>query len=162
MAAELLPMPRRLHAAAVPSVYHTMARDSRPVRLLELPFGVRDGLSSIGDFIAASQFYQTVHGKPLIGGYLSRVEERTKASYGRHPVLGTLIELSEGRFPGDVRLREAAASADRLVSEGGIGYVIIDTVRASPALQRFAVDAFGLTRVAEGGGIVLYTPRGGP
>ena len=48
-----------------------LATDHREV--LELPFGVRDGTSSHGNFTARSQFFQTYHHKPLIGGYLSRV-----------------------------------------------------------------------------------------
>ena len=47
-----------------------------PVRLLELPFGVRDGITSEGDFSARYQFHQTFHGKQLMGGYLSRVSSR--------------------------------------------------------------------------------------
>ena len=70
---ELLPAPRVLHSAVPPAIYARIASDPRDVRVLELPFGIRDGLSSAGNFSAASQFYQTFHEKSLIGGYLSRV-----------------------------------------------------------------------------------------
>jgi hypothetical protein len=79
LAFELLPVPRTLHSAAIPAIYDVIAADPRPVRVLELPFGIRDGLSSMGDYTAASQFYQTHHHKPLIGGYLSRVSPKTKS-----------------------------------------------------------------------------------
>ena len=46
------------------------------MRVLNLPFGFRDGEWSQGDFSAATQFFQTVHEKPLIGGYLSRISPR--------------------------------------------------------------------------------------
>ena len=54
LAFELLPVPRTLYSAEIPAIYRTIARDPRPVRVLQLPFGIRDGLSSIGDFGAAA------------------------------------------------------------------------------------------------------------
>jgi hypothetical protein len=95
LAFELAPAPRRLHAADVPSVYQTIAVDPSPSKVLELPFGVRDGLSSFGDYTARSQFHQTFHGKPLVGGAMSRVSDRKKAFYRGWPLLNTLMQLSE-------------------------------------------------------------------
>ncbi len=98
LAIELLPVPRTLYSAEIPAIYRTIAADPRPVRVLELPFGIRDGLSSIGDYSAASQFYQTAHGKPLVGGYLSRVSpQRKRRLLRRRPVLNALVALSEKR-----------------------------------------------------------------
>ena len=57
---ELLPAPRVLYSAEVPAVYRTIAADPRPIRVLSLPFGLRDGLSSRGNFSSSSQFYQTL------------------------------------------------------------------------------------------------------
>jgi hypothetical protein len=76
---ELAPVPRTVYSAEIPSIYRTIAADPRPVLVLELPFGVRDGLSSTGNFSAASQFYQTFHHKRLLGGYLSRVDRQGHA-----------------------------------------------------------------------------------
>jgi hypothetical protein len=73
---ELLPVPRTLYSAAIPSIYQIIAADPRPVRVLQLPFGIRDGASSVGNFSARYQYYQTLHGKKLIGGYLSRISRR--------------------------------------------------------------------------------------
>jgi hypothetical protein len=73
---ELSPFPRPLYSAHVPDVYRTIANDPRDVRVLNLPFGFRDGEWSQGNFSAASQFFQTVHEKRLIGGYLSRIGPR--------------------------------------------------------------------------------------
>ena len=73
LAFELAPLPKTLYSAEIPEVYRIIARDPRDVRVLELPFGIRSGEWSEGNFTAASQFYQTIHEKPLIGGYLSRI-----------------------------------------------------------------------------------------
>ena len=71
---ELLPATRPLYSAAVPAFYARIAQDPGDATLLELPVGVRDGTSSVGNFTARSQFFQTVHGKPLIGGIVPRIE----------------------------------------------------------------------------------------
>ena len=60
---ELLPAPRTLHSAEIPEVYRMVAADPRPIRVLSLPFGLRDGLSSRGNHSSSSQFYQTFHEK---------------------------------------------------------------------------------------------------
>ena len=56
-------------------------RDPRPqIRVLELPFGVRDGTSLDGQLHRrGTQYFQTAHGKAIIGGYLSRVSPRAAA-----------------------------------------------------------------------------------
>ncbi|MEZ5416561.1 MAG: hypothetical protein R2708_04375 [Vicinamibacterales bacterium] len=64
-----LPAPRPLYAAGVPSVYDRICADPRPVRVLELPFGVRDGVTSAGDFQRALPVPSDTHGKRLIGGH---------------------------------------------------------------------------------------------
>jgi hypothetical protein len=43
-----------------------------------------------------------------------------------------------------------------------MGYVVIDTRRASPALRDFAVGAFGLVKIAEEDGRELYRTEPGP
>ena len=79
-------MPRQLHAGTIPAVFHRIAADPRTdVRVLSLPIGVRDGTSSLGNFNPLTQYQQTVHGKRLVGGYLSRVTREQKQSLLRYP-----------------------------------------------------------------------------
>jgi hypothetical protein len=93
---ELLPAPLTLYSAAVPPFYQQVAAAMGDVRVLELPTGVRDGTSSVGNFSARSQFYQTAHGKPLIGGYLSRVSGDRVSELRRIDMVDGLIVLSDG------------------------------------------------------------------
>ena len=58
---------------------------------------MRDGTSSAGNFTARTQFFQTAHGKTIMGGYLSRVAARSVAEMRANPVLDALIVLSENR-----------------------------------------------------------------
>ncbi|MGE3510657.1 MAG: hypothetical protein AB7N65_17425 [Vicinamibacterales bacterium] len=146
LAAELVPVPRPLYAADVPQVYHMIAAsDDEQGRVLELPTGIRDGTSSIGNFSAASQFFQTWHRRPLIGGYLSRVSERRKRESRRAPILRALFHLSEGgnSIAPDWRA-EARASRERFLRRSCVRYVVLDRRRASPALREFAVETLRL------------------
>jgi hypothetical protein len=160
MAIELVPVPRTLYAAAIPPIYQVIADDPRSdIRVLELPFGVRDGASSLGDFSALTQYYQTAHQKAIVGGYLSRVSARRKRMMQHFPVMNALMILSEHKpLDADVRAR-AEAGADDFLRRAKLGYVVVDHTRASPELVGFAGELLGLTRIAADGPRALYIPR---
>ena len=158
LAFELVPVPRTLYSAEIPGVFRTIAADPRPVRVLNLPFGVRDGLSSLGDFNASSQYFQTWHGKRLIGGYLSRVSERHKQFQRRQPVLSSLMRLSEGLPLTPAQRARATRFAARFIRTADVGYVVMDRTRVKPELRAFAIEAFNLERIGESGVFELYVP----
>src|SRR4029434_2993133 len=116
-------------------MFDIVAADPRPVRVLELPTGVRDGLSSIGDFSAQAMFNQTRHGKGLIGGYLSRVPPSTKACYRRLPVTSALMEISEGHKLSLGQWKRAIDGADDFIRTTNLGYVVMDLGRTSSDLR---------------------------
>jgi hypothetical protein len=156
---ELLPAPRVLYSAVPPAIYQRIASDPRDVRVLELPFGIRDGLSSAGNFSAASQFYQTFHHKSLIGGYLSRVSPRRVTRARSMPTRRALLILSEGRQLTPKEMAEVEPRARTFLSRSRIGYVVIDRSRAAPALVSFALQMFDLEKIGEAGSRELYRPR---
>ena len=156
---ELLPAPRPLYSATVPSLYETIARDPRPVRVLQLPFGVRDGTFAAGNFSARSLFYQTAHGKRLIGGYLSRISQQRVRDLRAQPTLDALMIMSEG---GQLSPPHAAWIRSRgrgFIARANIGYVIVDLATTPPHLTDFVIDAWDLEEVARESGLVLYVPR---
>jgi len=155
---DLWPAPRTLYSAGVPAIYERIAQDPRPVSVLRLPTGVRDGLASLGNFTAHAQFFQTVHGKRLIGGYLSRTTPRRRESHSNHPVLGPLVALSANLPVTPEQERVAREAAADFISEVDLGYVVINHRDASPALERFAVDVLRLTRVQGDANLSLYVP----
>jgi hypothetical protein len=166
IALELIPGQRRLYSAEVPEVYQSIAAvDSRDEqdRLLELPTGIRDGTSSIGDFNASTQFFQTKHRRPLVGGYLSRVSELRKEESLRSPVLHALYTLSErpGPLPDDM-VAAARGSRDAFLASSCIRYVVVDKRRASSDLRAFALDVLGLLSVHEDDRYELLTPVHAP
>lgn len=156
---ELLPAPRRVYSAEVPSIYARIAADPRPVRVLELPTGIRDGLSSTGNFSPSTQFYQTVHHKRLIGGYLSRVTAARVAAFRALPIRSALIDLSEGRPVSPDRLPQLRRRVPEFMARAALGYVVIDRSRATPALADFAIRLFDLEELERSGSRTLYRPR---
>jgi hypothetical protein len=160
MLLELTPVPRPLFSAEIPPIYQTIANDpDMTTRVLELPFGVRDGTSSLGNFNAISQFYQTAHGKRLIGGYVSRVSARRKQSYQRVPMLNALMTLSEGQALSPVEELRADATIERFLTRTHLRYVVVDREHTSPELFNFASRAFGLTRIGGDDTRELYVAR---
>lgn len=157
---ELWPAPRTLYSAAVPDVYRMIAAtDGEEGRVLELPTGIRDGTSSLGNFSASAQFFQTRHNRPLIGGYLSRVSETRKREGRRAPVLRLLFALSEGKAPESAELvTEARAARNRFLSRSCVRYVVVDKGRASSELRRMAADVLTLQSVHEDGDYELLVP----
>jgi hypothetical protein len=156
---ELCPAPRPLYDGTIPDIYARIASDPRDVRVLELPFGVRDGLSSYGDFNASSQFHQTLHGKRLIGGYLSRVSTRRVEMIRRRPVLAVLAALSEGRTVPEADIETALRRGPAFVKAARIGYVVVDRSRVGQALRDAATRILDLEKIGEAGNRELYRPR---
>jgi hypothetical protein len=156
---ELLPVPRPIFAADIPRVYEHIAGDPRPdVRVLELPFGVRDGTLSVGNFTARSLFFQTAHHKPLVGGYLSRISARHLRRVRQDEILGTLARLSADAGLGTPVNDDVKRRAKKFVERLNIGYVVIDADRASPELIAFATGAFELQLIDRDGPFELYRP----
>ncbi len=157
---ELLPAPRTLYAGEYSPLSAIIAADPREVRVLNLPFGVRDGTSSAGDFSARYQFEQTRHGKAIMGGYLSRVSARRRAAMvQQYPIIESLIRLSEGHLLEHDQAMAFVANGAAFVGEARVGYVLIDHQRVSSQFETLSLAAFDLEPVAADGSITLYRPR---
>ena len=156
LAFELLPAPMTLYSAEVPPLYKRVAGAPAGLTLLELPYGVRDGVSSVGNFTARSQFFQTAHSKTLIGGYLSRIPKRRIDELRMDPVRRALAILSENR-----RLRPADETAmldaaPDFLREHNIGFVVIDHERTNPTFQGLAIKAFRLRHLETDDSLSLF------
>ena len=160
---ELVPAPRTLYSAEISPIYDRIATDPRDVRVLSLPFGVRDGTWETGNFRPRSLFNQTRHGKPLIGGYLSRVSpRRVERMRQDFPTLAALIEWSET----DPLAPDVAATlrerGDRLITQANLGYVVIDARFIPPERAKLVIDAFHLREVQRDAHLTLYVPASNP
>jgi hypothetical protein len=163
VALEVAPAPRMLYAAEIPRVYQFLPSNDERAGVLDLPTGIRDGASSLGDFNASRQFFQTRHRHALIGGYLSRVPESRKQENRRSPILRGLFALSEGLGPLPPEwLGEARASRERFLARSCVRYVVLEKRRASADLRTFAVDVLGLSTIYEDEQFELLVPDNPP
>src|SRR5262249_32588647 len=115
--------------------------------------------SSIGDFSAQSQYFQTAHGKGILGGYISRVSDRRKHRLQRIPMYDALMTLSEGRALSLGQQQRAEATIDRLITRTPVKHVVVDLARTPPALLDFASRTLGLMKIEESDGRALYLAR---
>lgn len=157
---EMLPSPRPVYSAEIPSVFRIVAADPRPIRIINLPFGLKDGLSERGAFSAKYQYYQTMHEKALIGGYLSRLPDGAIGRYRRNIVVRTMLRLSEGTALEPGMEEEAVRLGPAFIDKTHVAYVFIDSGLCSTELVSFAKRAFGLTPVAVDGPFELYRTVG--
>jgi hypothetical protein len=154
---ELWSAPRTLYSAEISGIYDTIAADPRPLSVLTLPFGVRDGTSSVGNFRPRSQFNQTRHGKPLIGGYLSRISSKRIARMNAEfPVLAVLIKLSESTSLDAADINVLRREGQQFVDRAAIGYVVLDQRFINKSAAGPVIDAFQLQEIHVDGHLVLY------
>jgi hypothetical protein len=156
LGAELLPAPLTLYSAEIPPLYQRVAAAPSTVILLEIPYGVRDGVSSVGDFSARTQFFQTAHGKTVMGGYMSRIPRRRVEELQMDPVARALAILSEkGRLqPADETAMLDAAP--EFLRHNRIGFVVIDHDRTDEAFEALVIKAFRLRHVETNGSMSLF------
>jgi hypothetical protein len=159
LAFELLPAPLTLYSARVPSIYRHVAAAPKGTAVLELPYGIRDGTSSVGDFSARTQFFQTSHGQPIMGGYLSRVSARRIADLHADPVRHALALLSEGRQLTHAEETALVRRAPAFIRRFRIGFVVIDRDRTPDAFRGLVIKAFRLQHVETDGPFALYAPE---
>lgn len=162
LAFELSPFPRPLYPARVPEAYRIIALDRRDVRVLQLPFGFRSGEWSEGNYSAASQFYQTVHQKPLIGGYLSRIGPEMLKRQMQPTTVRRLAQLSSGQTLTEAEIAELKERAPAFIARAKVGYVVIDRSQTPDPFQRLVTDAYKLVRIASDDQFDLYVPTVAP
>jgi hypothetical protein len=92
-------------------IYNKIAQEPGDFALLELP------LRPFGDYMA----YQTVHGKPIIGGYLSR--QPPYATVEKTPALTYLLDTTPPDDP--IRAQVQNGQGVQQLAELNVKYVII-------------------------------------
>lgn len=163
MAFELNPAPRQLFAADVPGVYDLIATGDESTAVLELPTGVRDGTSSLGDFNASTQYFQTRHHRRLVGGYLSRVSDWRRKEMLGSPLLRSLMALSTpGSSIGPAEFASARDDRDRFLTRTCVGFVVLNRRRATPDLRNAAVELLRLESLHEDADFELLRPVDAP
>lgn len=141
-----------------PALYAAL-RAMPPGIVLEIPLGITDGFGTRGAFDFRSLFYQTLHEHPLMGGTVSRMSPRTRAAFESDPLVGPILDLSEGLTP---RIGGSSARRCRQSLACDVRYVVIDDTAASRELKDFVESSFRLQSAQRDAGRALYRVEGVP
>jgi hypothetical protein len=123
--------------------------------VLEVPFGLRDGFGETGSLDPQSMWLQTVHQRPIAGGFVARLPRDTADRYRQLPVLGSMLRLSSGETLTDVEIEGDRLVADQ-VSAQGFGYVLVNRARATGALEDYVDRVLPSRPIAEDADYALY------
>jgi hypothetical protein len=122
---EHLALPLPLSDARIPAVYNEIAADPRPVSVLQAPLGWRNSFGVFGPEQTLLQYYQTAHGKPMLGGNISRAPDFKLEYFQRIPYFQALTEIEFGRPVAPELLAAASEQADDLAYLYNLGYVVL-------------------------------------
>jgi hypothetical protein len=98
---------------------------------------------------------QTVHQRPIAGGFVARLPRDTADRYRQLPVLGSMLRLSSGETLTDVEIEGDRLVADQ-VSAQGFGYVLVNRARATGALEDYVDRVLPSRPIAEDADYALY------
>ncbi len=150
--------PRRpaLYQVERPAVYAQLPNDGTPGAVCELPLGFRDGFGETGVFDPRILTYQTIHQRPMLGGFLARLPRWVGERYNAMPVTGALLRLSAGgslavEHPDADRERAAAA-----LTSAGIKYIVVNHRTAPPDLVTYVRRVLPLRVIARDDERAIY------
>ena len=131
-------LPRPVHVLELdhPALYDVLKSNQTPGSVCELPMGLRDGFGETGRFDSRTLWYQTIHGRPMTGGFVARLSPRLVGAYSDAPVLGSLLRLSSGK-PLAGELIPAPAEASAALRAQNIRFVVVNRNGAPPDLLQY-------------------------
>jgi hypothetical protein len=151
---ESLAAPLPLSAVPPPGVYADIARGSESGAVLSIPFGVRDGFGEKGLLEHDALYGQTLHRRPIAGGFIARLPPRVWSWYETHEPFNALLTLST---PGAaLSVTPSCESILAGLRAGSIAYVVFYPEDASAALSAMVNDRMPLRRIAEDDRRVLF------
>lgn len=130
---EHLAIPLPLSAAQAPAVYQQIAQDPRPVSVLQLPLGWRNSFGVFGPEQTQLQYFQTAHGKPMLGGNISRAPDFKLDYFKRIALFQALEQVQRGAAVNPDLLTAVRDQVDDLLYLYNVGYVLL----FPPIPQRF-------------------------
>jgi Dolichyl-phosphate-mannose-protein mannosyltransferase len=154
----------------VPPLYREMARDPEPYTILQLPLARWTALHKNGSGNPTIfMYYQTIHGKPIIGGFASRTPDEAldfndefldllvdTSAYDNGLQVGksgpTAIELQKIREKGQQMSRFRAV----FLKKYAIGAVVLQPQISGNSLSRALLESFLGTSLQDGGSGLAY------
>ena len=146
LVADYLNAPIPLSPLDRPVAYERLAEVHDDGAVCEVPFGIGDGLGGIGSGDRHPLYYATLHGHPLVGGFIGRLPTEYAEKYLQTPLVGNLLRISIGEPP----LPEAPASAPPC------RYLVVHRDLAPAAVADYLHATLGLQMLESDGHVDLY------
>ena len=137
---------------AMPALYDRLAARP-PGAVLDVPFGILDGSGPEGHFDPRALYFQTGHGKPITGGYVSRLSPGVRQAFEQSALMRHLMRLSAGQ-PSDETV-DPARAVEELRSRWKVRYLVLHDETA-PAAVRLFIEQLPLRLVEQEQGRRLY------
>jgi hypothetical protein len=153
---ECLPARPPFGTPDLPSQYAALKTRDRAGAVCELPLGLRDGFGETGSFDSSVLLHQTLHERPIVGGFVARLPPAVARDYAAMPVIGLLLRLSSGGKLSDEPVHMSPREAASALSAARIAFVVLDTRRASPDLIQYVQAGIALHKIGEQDGRVFY------
>ena len=151
LAVDYLNAPIALTSLDRPPVYERLAAVEDAGAVIEVPFGIGDGLTvGRGSQERRLLYHATIHGHPVVGGYIGRMPPGVAEAYESMPVIGNLLRLSSGEEP----------IVDEPASVLPFRYLVLDTATASDELRDYVRSTLDMDLLASEGGRELYAVQG--
>jgi hypothetical protein len=148
VAADGLAAPLSLVALQRPRIFETLRVQPERGAVLEIPFGLRDGYGVRGASADRALFHQTIHERPIVGGFVARLAPSVIGVYERDPLLSALLR-ADGGVAADVRHRLPAPEVARArLRADGIAFIVIDRNVTPAALSEYVERELWLTAIA--------------
>jgi hypothetical protein len=162
---ENLSIPLPVSDMRVPQAYHILAEEHPgDFTLLDLPVAWRNGFRVLGTqhpTIMFQQYYQTVHGKPILAGNTSRNPPFKFQYFAEAPIINTLIALETGH-----QVEQPVLEHDRELAPMVLRFFNIQSIlvhrhgyeedQTAPAMLQYVAQVLQARPVYEDDGIVGY------
>jgi len=153
---DFFPVPFPLAEVDRPAIYARVADDLSDGSILELPVGTRDSFQNQGWLDHRVLAYQSFHGRPIVGGVVSRLSPVVIAGYEQDPLIGPLLRASSLHAGNEDVGLPGRGDAARLLAANGVRFVMLNRETASERLTRYVEDVLPVTLVAHDGPRSLY------
>jgi hypothetical protein len=148
---DYLHVPLPLSRLDRPQVYERLAAIDDEGAVIDVPFGIGDGLTAGRGYQDRRLLYHaTIHGHPVVGGYIGRMPPGVARAYEAMPVVGNLLRLSSGE----------EAVEDPPISMLPFRYLVLDTKVASPELIDYVRSTLDMDLIVAAEDKELYAVQG--
>jgi hypothetical protein len=157
VSADYLPAPFPLVILDRPGIYETLRDRPEAGAVCELPLGIADGFGGTGQLDSRTLFYQTIHGRPMVGGFIARLPPAVVDAYRDDALISAFLRLSDpsAERPAPHSLPERVL-AGNLLRQNGIRFLMLNRDTASQALVEYIERVLPVTLVAQDGARSLY------